>query len=78
MTVKEFLDHHGAYIDKDQRLHLYCTCDGTLLFMAEMIEFLTQIGARDIEYHTEYLDKSPDPERPYLRCRFSASGILPP
>lgn len=77
MTMKEFLDRHGAYLDENRRLHLYCTCDGTLLFMNEMIEFLTQIGARDIEYHTEYLDKSPHPERLWLTCRFCASGRLP-
>ncbi len=77
MTVTEFLDHHDAYLDEDRCLHLYCTCDGTLLFMNEMIEFLTQIGATDIEHYTEYLDKSPDSERPWLTCRFCASGILP-
>ena len=77
MTMKEFLDRHGAYLDENRRLCLSCVCDGTLLFMNKMIEFLTQIGATDITYHSEYLGKSPDPERPWLTCRFCASGRLP-
>lgn len=77
MTVGEFVEQCGGYIDKDRRLHMSCVSDGTILFLVEMLEALDILGATDIEYYTEYLDKLPDPERPYLTCRFCASGILP-
>lgn len=51
-------------------------CDGTQYFATELGMKLHDCGAENIWIRTEYLDKSPDPERPWLTCKFTATGEL--
>ena len=48
MTVLDFIYDHNGHISEDGRLHFSCVCDGTFLFLYEMVRFLEEIGATDI------------------------------
>lgn len=51
-------------------------CDGTQYFATELEMKLHDCGAENIRIKTEYLDISPYPERPWLTCKFTATGEL--
>lgn len=59
---------------QDGRLHLSCVCDGTWIFMAELVTILNALGCTDIQTETEYIqDACPS----WKSCRFKASGKVP-
>lgn len=68
------LAHHADYDGK--RLTMYTICDGTFLFLWEMLEILRVLYATNIHYQTEHVE-SPDDNKPWLTCKFSVSGEIP-
>lgn len=59
---------------QDGKLHLSCVCDGTLIFMYELITILNALGCTDIQTETEIIQ---DACPPWKCCRFKASGKVP-
>ena len=66
-------------------LKMHCLCDGTMIFLEQMIEILRNIEAEEFEHtgctdiETETSDR-PDlaPEdKPWMSCLFEAWGTLP-
>ena len=59
---------------QDGRLHLSSVCDGTWIFMDELITILNALGCTDIQTETEHIQ---DACPPWKSCRFKASGKVP-
>lgn len=75
--INGFLKQHNAHVDDDNRLHLSVLCDGTGLFLYEMIIILMGLKCSDIE-HGGYTVTSGIPEdKPWCNYKFTANGILP-
>lgn len=76
--LKDFFDSHAGYIDDKNRLHFQFACDGTYIFLDEMVQVLQGLGCTDITVEDETIPKDETPEgKPWCNCLFSASGILP-
>ena len=59
------------YAIKDDRLYLYCTCDGTLIFLEEMYRYLVLNEFRDIHYTEHHVVVE---DKPWMRTQFECSG----
>ena len=65
------------YIDEEGRLHLFSLCDGTLIFLQELVTSLKQMGCSDIRYGQQVLAEGMPEGKPWMNCLFEASGQLP-
>lgn len=72
----ELLKGYGVSFDGNT-LTLSCICDGTYIFLFQMVNILTQLGFEDIETGEEDVE-SPHSDKPWLSSRFWASGKLRP
>ena len=62
------------------RLHLYCICDSTILFLQKMKQLLVDNGFTDIESEGRMLE--PDDvripkDKPWCNYEFECSGVIP-
>jgi hypothetical protein len=67
------------YEIKDNKLYLYCICDGTLSFLNQMYTLLAVYGFTDIECDGHMLvegDKKIPEDRPWCDYEFICSGIF--
>ena len=71
------MSEYKPYIDDDGRLHLFSICDGTLIFLQELICNLKRLGCRDIDHSTMILKEGFPEDKPWMNCLFEASGKLP-
>jgi len=68
------------YEIKDNRLYLYCVCDGTLLFLRQMYKLLEVYGFTDIECDGHILvecDEKIPKDKPWCNYEFICSGSFP-
>lgn len=84
MKFKNFLsDLNGKNfteknVQDDGRIKISCICDGTFLFLYELVSDLTIMGCTDIEVESREATEDEIPKEKPWRCwYFSASGILP-
>lgn len=64
-------------VSEDGRIHLSVLCDGTFVFLVELIVALQFYGCTDIEYSSEEVAIEDAPEgKPWCRCRFKARGVF--
>ena len=68
---------YKPYIDESGRLHLFSLCDGTLIFLQELIVSLEQLGCKDIRHSQEILTEGMPEGKSWMNCLFEASGQLP-
>ena len=71
------MSEYKPYIDDDGRLHLFSICDGTLIFLQELIYNLNRLCCRDIDHSTTILTEGFPEDKPWMNCLFEASGKLP-
>lgn len=69
---KKWLEEHNFYVDDDYIAHLSTTCDGTIFFRLEMVNFLKSIGCTDI-FSTGYMGYGEN----LCGYRYEARGKLP-
>lgn len=63
---------------EDNRLYLHCVCDGTYIFLSNMVCALNDLGCTDIKTNERILDERETPEgKPWCNCLFEANGVLP-
>lgn len=84
MKFKNFLsdlngkDFAKKDISDDGKIKISCICDGTFLFLYELVNDLKIMGCTDIEIESREAAEDEIPkEKPWCRWYFSASGILP-
>ena len=78
MTLNDVLRSYNARIDNTGRVYLSCLCDGTLLFLWEMQDIVENyLNCTDINLATEIIDDGIPEDKPWCRCRYIVSGILP-
>lgn len=39
---------YKPYIDENNRLHIFCLCDGTYIFLLQLVKVLAEMGCSDI------------------------------
>lgn len=59
---------------QDGKMFLSNVCDGTWIFMDELVTILHALGCTDIQTETEIIQ---DACPPWKSCRFKASGKVP-
>lgn len=73
----DFARRHNASVDKDNRITMEILCDGTLLFLLEMLYVLKEIGCTGIEYDGKKVIEGIPEEKPWCNYLYTASGVLP-
>lgn len=77
INLTAFLQQHGAVVDADNRLTLQVLCDGTYIFLYEMLQVLCALECTDIQYDgSDAADEAPQ-DKPWCNWKFTASGRLP-
>lgn len=74
---EEKMNRRKPYIEESGRLHLFCLCDGTMVFLQELIDSLRRVGCIDIRHSHQILTDGFPQEKPWMNCLFEASGQLP-
>ena len=76
MTLEEALTRYQAKQDKTERIHLKCLCDGTMVFMSDMVVLLQKyLHCKDIETSAEIVTEGIPEDKPWCNCLMKASGI---
>lgn len=78
IDVGEFLWRRRAFVDDDNRITIHTVCDGTLLFLTEMVLVLKKLGCTDIQA-TEGIAPSEliTADKPWCNYVYAVSGVLP-
>ena len=77
LDLTAFLRQHKAAVDEHNRLTLQCLCDGTYLFLYEMVHVLAALGCADIHTRGESVTHGVPEDKPWCNYLFKASGVLP-
>lgn len=77
IPFNEFLNSRKATVDEENRMHLQCLCDGTFLFLYEMVNVLQILKCTDIKTGSKVVTEGVPQDEPWCNCLFTASGILP-
>lgn len=76
--LEKWLWRYNGKVDETGRLHLNCLCDGTAVFLGNMVYILKQLRCSDIETKCRTVGKDETPPgKPWCNCLFEASGVLP-
>ena len=68
---------YKPYIDENNRLHIFCLCDGTYIFLLQLIKVLFEMGCSDIHTNGDIVTEGIPEDKPWCNYLFEASGILP-
>lgn len=78
MTLNDVLRKYNVRIDDSNRVYLSCLCDGTFLFLWEMLNVIEHhLNCTDIKSSTEIINDRIPSDKPWCRCLYTVSGILP-
>lgn len=76
MTLCEALNTYQAKQDETGRIHLRCLCDGTLVFMNDMVVLLKNyLDCIDIKTSYEIVTEGIPEGKPWCNCLMKASGM---
>lgn len=76
MTLEEALTMYQARQDETGRIHLKCLCDGTLIFMSDMVVLLRDyLHCKDIKMSDEIVTEGIPEDKPWCNCLMKASGM---
>ena len=68
---------YKPYIDENNRLHIFCLCDGTYIFLLQLVKVLAEMGCSDIHTNGDIVTEGIPEDKPWCNYLFEASGILP-
>ena len=68
---------YEPYIDESRRLHIFCLCDGTYIFLLQLVKVLFEMGCSDIHTNGDIVTEGIPEDKPWCNYLFEASGILP-
>lgn len=71
------MSEYNPYIDENGRLYLFSLCDGTLIFLQQLIVSLERLGCKDIRRSRKILTEGMPEGKPWMNCLYEASGQLP-
>lgn len=76
--IEKFLLPYHPTVDCEGRLHIYCICDGTLLFALHLQEVLETFGCTEIKIDSKLAEEREIPkDKLWCSCKYIASGLLP-
>lgn len=68
------MSEYKPYIDENGRLYLFSLCDGTLIFLQQLIVSLERLGCKDIRRSRKILTEGMPEGKPWMNCLYEASG----
>lgn len=77
IDLSAFFRAHKAMVDENNHVTMEVICDGTLLFLAEMLYVLKAIGCADIDYDGKTVSEGIPEDKPWCNYLYTAKGVLP-